>query len=185
MPSEAHINLYRDETSLSALNWGSRDSAHFTFFSLISFDSSSTLSSRKMKSCQWLRWPALCCLIGTTAVSVPVKVSQVCSCKGTLMRPLPLQELEGKESKSPQHKTDGFSGFLGSFGWLGLLLEQDVSLPTGIKCVWGVERREINGFLSMMIIEGFREVKPSETLLIDDWPCSSHASTVTVVGNFM
>lgn len=48
--------------------------------------------------------------------------------------------------------------------WLTrLLLDQDVSLPTGIKCVWGVERREINGFLSMMVMGKFREAKPSET----------------------
>lgn len=52
--------------------------------------------------------------------------------------------------------------------FLGLLADWDLagaSLldPTGIKCVWGVERREINGFLSMMVIGGFREAKPSET----------------------
>lgn len=170
--------------SLSALNWGTGDSVHFTFFSLSYQFWCLFLSSRKMKSWQWLRWPALCCLIRATAVSVPVKFSQVCSCKGTLMRPLPLWELGGKEPKSPQHNTDGFSCFC-VFWLTRLLLEQDVSLPTGIKCVRGVKRREINGFLSMMVIGGFREAKPSEAHFDwHDWPWSAHTSTATSCWKF-
>lgn len=47
------------------------------------------------------------------------------------------------------------------------MLEQDVSLPRGEKCVWGLGRGEVSGFLSMTVRGGYREVKPSETLLVD------------------
>lgn len=45
--------------------------------------------------------------------------------------------------------------------------EQDISLPRGEKCVWGAGRGEVSGFLSMTVRGGYREVKPSETLLVD------------------
>lgn len=39
--------------------------------------------------------------------------------------------------------------------------------PEEKTCVWGVGRGEVSGFLSMTVRGGYREVKPSETLLVD------------------
>lgn len=93
------------------------------------------------------------------------------------MKPLPLQELSGKEPISPQCKKDGSSCFPGSLGCLWLLSELGARVrakmflsqkETNVSGEGGgTGKEEVSGFQFMTVTGRYREVKPSETLLVD------------------